>query len=138
MMPYCASETDCPYRTNLGYCAHAGQGCAQEGLAKINTVKVPAKPKYTITQLVDLSDESIEKVADAVVKKLHQIDELPSARPKGKWIRVDGSAHGIVSRVVKCSLCNKNAGLSEEYFWHLSKFCPNCGAKMDAEGGEEA
>ncbi len=58
-------------------------------------------------------------------------DIAPSARPKGKWIRVDGSAHGIVSRVVKCSLCNKNAGLSEEGFWHLSNFCPNCGAKMD-------
>ena len=138
MMSYCASKMNCTYRTNTGYCSYTGYGCIEESLSKADTVKVPYNPKYSIMRLVDLSDESIEKVADAVVKKLHQIDELPSARPKGKWIRVDGSAHGIVSRVVKCSLCNKNAGLSEEYFWHLSKFCPNCGAKMDAEGGEEA
>lgn len=62
-------------------------------------------------------------------------DIAPSARPKGKWISVNGSAHGVVSKVVKCSLCNKNAGLSEEYFWYLSKFCPNCGAEMDLENG---
>jgi hypothetical protein len=61
---------------------------------------------------------------------------LPSAqseRKKGKWIREDGIAHGIVSRVVKCSLCGKNAGLSEEGFWNLSDFCPNCGARMEVK-----
>lgn len=54
-------------------------------------------------------------------------------RKKGKWVREDGIAHGIVSRVVKCSLCGKNAGLSEEGFWHLSDFCPNCGARMESD-----
>lgn len=76
-----------------------------------------------------------EEIIDSAVNRLMEIidDELSSPRPKGKWIRVDGRIHGSVSKVVKCSLCNKNAGLSEEYFWHLSKFCPNCGAKMDIE-----
>lgn len=76
-----------------------------------------------------------EEIIDSAVNRLMEIidDELSPSRPKGKWIRIDDKAHGIVSKVVKCSLCNKNAGLSEEYFWHLSKFCPNCGALMDIE-----
>lgn len=48
----------------------------------------------------------------------------------GRWIRTDGIAHGIVSRVCSCSLCKRNAGVSENGFWYLSDYCPNCGADM--------
>lgn len=64
---------------------------------------------------------------------LQEMKEEQVERKKGKWVREDGIAHGIVSRVVKCSLCGKNAGLSEEGFWHLSDFCPNCGTRMEEQ-----
>ena len=57
MMSYCGSETYCPYRTDTGYCGYTGYGCIKEILAK-----------YSI------SDENIEEIADAVVKKLHQME----------------------------------------------------------------
>lgn len=57
MMSYCASEAGCFYRTDAGYCGYTGYGCIKEILAK-----------YSI------SDENIEKIADAVVKKLHQTE----------------------------------------------------------------
>lgn len=67
---------------------------------------------------------------------LHHMIELKPAADvvevrHGRWIRTDGIAHGIVSRVCSCSLCKRNAGVSENGFWYLSDYCPNCGAKMD-------
>ncbi len=72
MRAFCISSSYCPYKTDTGYCGYTGMDCAQNKLAKSCTIKIPDKPQYSITQLVNLTDESIEKIADAVVKKLYQ------------------------------------------------------------------
>lgn len=57
-----------------------------------------------------------------------QIDAIPTADvaevKHGKWI---GSIDfPIMQAMIRCSLCNEPAIT-------MSKFCPNCGAKMDLE-----
>lgn len=74
MRVICISETYCPYKSDTGYCGYTGCECIKEKPSKIYTVKVPDKPQYSITQLVGISDESIERIADAVIRKLHQVE----------------------------------------------------------------
>ena len=52
------------------------------------------------------------------------VEQLPSAQPerkKGKWI--------LDTFQIRCSQCNKL--FSDNLF--TSKYCPNCGARMDGE-----
>lgn len=69
MRALCISTRPCSYRTYTGYCGYTGNGCALYDTA---TVKAQQTPTYRITQLVDISPESIEEIADAVVKKLRE------------------------------------------------------------------
>ena len=66
MTGYCISDKYCQYKSNMGHCSYTG-GCVQENTA---TVKVPTKQSWYISQVVDISTDSIEAIADAVVKKL--------------------------------------------------------------------
>lgn len=71
---------------------------------------------------------------------IEHLKEMPSVQPQrqtGKWIHCDGSEHW------KCDKCGCRAGywFNEENSssWELdmsewlSDFCPNCGAKMEAD-----
>ena len=127
MMSYCVNETDCycPYRTDAGYCEYAGCGCFEEILAKSNTVKIPDESEYIITKLVDLSDESIEKIADAVVKKLHQSEQ------SGYWINDGYYGDNHPQIAYRCSNCDEQyIGYPGEF-----KYCPNCGMRMVNKDG---
>lgn len=75
-----------------------------------------------------IEDKQIACKVFRVLKSIPTIDVVEVRH--GRWIRTDGIAHGIVSRVYSCSLCKRNAGVSENGFWYLSDYCPNCGAKM--------
>lgn len=59
------------------------------------------------------------------------IENIPAADAvkvvHGKWIRMDTDGEAIS----KCSVCKYPVST----FWNESKYCPNCGAKMD--GGNE-
>ena len=66
MRAACISETYCPYKTDTGYCGYTGTGCAQ---SLVRSVRID-EPSYMIVQRVEVSDESIEKIAEAVVEKL--------------------------------------------------------------------
>ena len=67
MRAFCISDHPCSYKTDTGYCGYVGNGCALD-----NTITVNYTPTHRITQLVDISPESIEEIADAVVKKLRE------------------------------------------------------------------
>lgn len=55
------------------------------------------------------------------------LEEVPSAQPKqGEWVAV---TKDYLSRW-ECSLCGKPALLDDNEQMELSKFCPNCGARM--------
>lgn len=66
MNAYCISEKYCRYKSDTGYCSYTG-GCVLENTA---TVDIPTKKSSSITQIVDISTDSIEAIADAVAKKL--------------------------------------------------------------------
>lgn len=55
------------------------------------------------------------------------ISSIPTAEPKvGKWIEVTSSRGGH-----ECSHCHDYAPSYQAGSEYLSKYCPNCGAKME-------
>lgn len=73
-------------------------------------IKDIIEPK--IVKLVDLSDDSINKIAEAVVRKIKR---------HGHWIDVNGDGS-----LWRCSVCG-------ELQCCKSNYCGDCGAKMDTE-----
>ena len=63
------------------------------------------------------------------------LNNLPSAEKKGKWVKETKHHKDKFGEfdyyTIKCSVC----GDRPEKAWHLTPFCPNCGAKM--EGAED-
>ena len=60
------------------------------------------------------------------IQELPTIDAVPVVH--GRWIERK-SIHADGGVVTKCSICKKDI----QYLGQRLKFCPNCGAKMDAE-----
>lgn len=81
-------------------------------------------PKHRITQLVDISPESIEEIADAVAEKLRK-EEVKH----GHWIneRLVTTDDGRVYGIATCSECKG----TYVYVLDVWNYCPNCGANMD-------
>lgn len=71
MTGYCISDKYCNYKSDTGYCGYTGD-CVLE---KTATVKIPTKQNWYISQVVDISTESVEAIADAVVRKLRGEEE---------------------------------------------------------------
>ena len=113
MRALCVSDHPCSYRTDTGYCGYIGNGCALYDTA---TVKAKNTPTYRITQLVDISPESIEEIANAVVKKLRE-EEVKH----GHWEVAIGYD---LKKSRQCSECRLMA-------YEPTEYCPHCGAKMD-------
>ena len=67
MSTYCISSYSCQYRSTDGNCTYTGNGCAQ-GLVK--SVRITDPAEWTIVRKVDLSDDSINKIVDAVSKSV--------------------------------------------------------------------
>ena len=66
------------------------------------------------------SIENYRKITAAELQKLYE--EL---QPKGEWISTDN----IIQNYAKCSICGE--------ICEISKFCGNCGALMQPEGGPD-
>ncbi|MBR3280124.1 MAG: hypothetical protein IKG01_14665 [Lachnospiraceae bacterium] len=71
MTGYCITDKYCNYKSDTGYCGYTG-GCVLENTA---TVIIPNKQSCHISQVVDISPDSIEAIADAVVRKLRGEEE---------------------------------------------------------------
>ena len=67
MRAVCASAKYCQYKTDTGYCGYTGNGCAFD---QFTTIPIPKGATYTIVKQVDLTEESINRIAEAVVEKL--------------------------------------------------------------------
>ena len=80
-------------------------------------------PEFKIVRLIDLTEDSINHIAEAVVSKLNK-----SVR-YGKWINISISANGDKS-LAECDLCG---AIVHNNFSSTINYCPNCGAKMDGE-----
>ena len=76
MRTACISDKYCPYRTDSGYCGFTGCGCALDSaLDTTITFKQPNDQPFRLVQVVDVSTESINQIADAVVKRLREVSE---------------------------------------------------------------
>ena len=74
---WCSNSNYCPYKTDTGYCGYTGMGCHLESTGNsIAALKIPQESEYKIVRVVDISDESIEKISDAIAKKLVDVLEI--------------------------------------------------------------
>lgn len=72
MRAYCISLHNCQYKSDTGYCNYSGSGCAQ-GL--VRSVKFTSDVPFTMEKQVALTDECIERIAEAVVRKMGEEKE---------------------------------------------------------------
>ena len=80
---------------------------------KMPIIDIKDLPDFKTVNLVDLTEDSINKIAEAVVSKLNK---------HGHWIDVNGDGS-----LWRCSACGEAQCCYDNY-------CGNCGAKMDEEG----
>jgi hypothetical protein len=64
-------------------------------------------------------------------KVVEMLDDLPSVTPKGEWVKVKNGRGGH-----ECNICHTYAPSYQNGDEYLSRFCPNCGAKMDERKSE--
>ena len=53
----------------------------------------------------------------------------------GKWIK-HNTGHSIYYDCSECSCLSPNTEVADGVIWKLSKYCPDCGAKMESEDKE--
>ena len=66
MIGYCISDKYCKYKSDTGYCGYTGD-CVLENT---KTLDIPTERNWYLTRRVDISTESIDAIADAVVRRL--------------------------------------------------------------------
>lgn len=66
----------------------------------------------------------------------HPVDDAPAADVvevrRGKWIEENATHVQDGCKYCKCSICSEHIAI----LGHYLSYCPNCGAKMDAEAQE--
>lgn len=82
--------------------------------------------EYTLDELGITYENEKQELA-----KLLGLDDLPSVTPKGKWVKVKNGRGGH-----ECNICHTYAPSYQNGDEYLSRFCPNCGAKMDERESE--
>lgn len=75
------------------------------------------------------SDPDLMEVSEAVASEIMDLEELPvidpgTLRPVGHWVRREDRYDGVWD----CSVCGKSVG---QTIVLCSKYCLNCGAKME-------
>lgn len=95
-------------------------------------------------RLID-ADELIKSlgIGDLPIRLTYEIQNAPTvdAVPvrHGKWIkgsetkRIKENRYGVLFDAYYCSACESEAYWDSDYGQILFHYCPNCGARMDAE-----
>ena len=83
------------------------------------TINAKDLPEFETVRLVDLTEDSINHIAEAIVSKLNKSER------HGHWIDVNGDGS-----LWRCSVCG-------ELQCCESNYCGDCGAKMDEEKENE-
>ena len=93
-------------------------------------VGVPLEETATIVKKVELTDECIDNITDAIVMKL--------ADRKGKWMEREVLEDTVINewQSARCSKCGKYHTTPYMYYFDDFNYCPNCGAKMNGEREE--
>ena len=66
MTGYCISDKHCRYKSDTGYCGYTG-GCIFDNTVRVD---IPTERSWSVARVVDISTDSIEAIADAVVRRL--------------------------------------------------------------------
>lgn len=100
----------------------------------------------TVSDLISRAD-AIEVLTETIAPPsvtldtlVMRIDALPSAEPKtGEWIKATGMMPPEFHGHHCCSECDNFANMEPPFGNRedLSKFCPNCGARMYKDGEDE-
>jgi hypothetical protein len=109
----------CRYKSD-SKCAYTGNGCAFD---KTITIENPVTPPVSIVKLVDLSPESIDKIANATIERLSKLER--DSVKHGHW-KYYCDFRGDCSHA-QCSECGTKFYLTQE----LENYCTHCGAKND-------
>jgi len=67
--------------------------------------------------------------AKEIINECVTIDAVPVVR--GEWIH--GCTDGAGTEFCYCSACDEDALKDKGGYTEFSRYCPNCGAKMDGE-----
>lgn len=90
-----------------------------------------------MTRLVD-ADKLVwsippeEHIARCIVANAPTVDAVPVVH--AQWITKEDP---VFADKYYCSNCGEQANVDLYGEWILSKYCPNCGARMDAERNNE-
>ena len=84
------------------------------------TINTKDLPEFKTVRLIDLTEDSINHIAEAVVSKLNK-----SVR-YGHWVRNDNDTYS-------CSECQSWIPNEQHYY---ARYCLYCGAKMDGGKNE--
>ncbi len=99
------------------------QGPCEDAISRDAAIKTVHKMR------VVCDTEDIDDYYELLVESFKQ---LPSVTQKsGKWIKVTNGRGGH-----ECDICHEYAPSYQDGDEYLTKFCPNCGAKMESEDKE--
>ena len=89
-----------------------------------------------IVKYAELSDETIDAIADAVAAKMQTTVDVPDKKI-GKWLERQVFDGKVIEewQTAKCSVCGKYHTTPYLYYFDCYKFCPNCGAQMEGKDG---
>lgn len=93
--------------------------------------------KYRIVHLSHRRLSAIKREAEEVINDICLgIDFAPTINPvkHGQWIKNQRKSKFHIEPVYICSCCREQEAWGE---MELSNYCPNCGALMREDGGEE-
>ena len=83
----------------------------------------------TLSKEVEYNDDGDQEInSDTVfiaIESAPAADAVPVVR--GEWIKKSSE---LTETLALCSKCSYPIS-----WWHKTNFCPNCGAKMESEGG---
>ena len=84
--------------------------------------------EYTEVMSTDeIAERALKASKQSMIKILHDMPSVTSARTKGKWMTEHNKGY------VQCSNCHTRVP-----FCKRSNFCPNCGADMRGEEDEDS
>jgi len=92
------------------------------------TINTKDLPEFETVRLIDLTEDSINHIAEAIVSKLNKSERY------GKWKPMDLTWG---RSIYYCTNCGASAEVPTEMGKPIYRFCPNCGVKMDKEKENE-
>jgi rubrerythrin len=88
------------------------------------TINIKDSPEFKTVRLIDLSEDSINRIAEAVVSKLDK-----SVR-HGQWVEHHEPYTWMGYTYWSCPKCGFECGCDKDISYRTN-YCPNCGAKMN-------